>query len=195
MEAADRYFDEICAGVNNTTVAEIYRDHPDVKVKHWQEIRAKVTELIGTGDDPDLAKRLRHEWAESTDQLASTLFYVNLDADERETFAKYTLDSDLATQDRVYYFSMPYDYTFASVLGSIILNGWVGPKGSKKELKKILKMFTSNCQDYYQFVLQCAYRKREGREITEEDKEAGKSVYYMKEFGRRALAGEEIFDE
>lgn len=195
MKGADKCFEEVCAGIGSKSVAEIYRDHPDLKVTHWREIRAKVAELIGTGDDPDLGRRLRHEWAERLDVLVGTHFYTNLDTEARQTLAKYMYDSDLETQDRVYYISMAYDFTFASVLDGIILNSWRGPPGSLEQLKKHKENFISSCQDYCQLALEIAKRKRDGREATEEEQEAGKLVYYMKEFTRRALAGEKIFDE
>jgi hypothetical protein len=43
--------------------------------------------------------------------------------------------------------------------------------------------------------MKIANARREGRELTPEEKEAGKTIHTLREATRRALSGEKVFDD
>ena len=57
------------------------------------------------------------------------------------------------------------------------------------------KWFIEACDDHFDFLLTIARARSEGREITEREKDRGKTAVFMKELMRRALVGEVIFDD
>lgn len=188
MGAADRIFEEICqGGISN--IAEVYKAHPEVRDRYWKEIRGEVAALIGNGNDPEFTKRMRRKWAEQTELYVACLYYISLPEDDREVICKYGFGKDRKSQDEVYDWDMVYRTTYASLLQAIILSGWVGPPGQEL-LLELKDNYISSCQRFWELTLDMAYRKRDGRELTEEEKEDGKTTYLLREVCRCALSGE-----
>lgn len=193
LEYADKIFEQICQG--DTSAAEVYRDHPDVKKQHWKEIRNDLAALIGTGNDSELTRRLRGKFAQQLELLVTDHFYANLEADDRDIYCQHALNSTREIQDRNYYFSLPYNYTYATVLEAIIFDGWASGEESKERLKEFQRGFIDNCKSHCSLVMSIARAHRENRELSEGEQENGKTTILLKEAMRRALAGEKVFDE
>lgn len=193
LDAADRCFAEVCAGVGNSSAAEIYKLHPDVRDAHWKEIRQEFASIIKDGDDQNITNQLRSKWAEQIEQLTYAHFYTNLPESDRNVFAAYS-NSDRATEDTRYYWSIAYHYTYASLVGGIILGGWTGPPGSKEHLEEMKNHYISICRDWISLVLDIARKKQTGIALTDDDKERGRNIDTLKEFCRRTLAGEKLYD-
>ena len=194
LEVADKCFNEVCSGVGNSSAAKIYGAHPDVRDKHWKEIREDFATLVGNGNDPNLTKRLRGKWVEQLEHLVGDHFYTNLEEADRDVFAQYS-QSDRASEDESYYWSIAYHYTYASLLDAVILGGWDGQPGSKEQLTTLKDNYIASCQDWCKLVLEIAWKKHDGIAVTEDDKKRGKTIDMFKEAERRALAGEKIFDD
>lgn len=192
LAAAEQAFSEVCS--STASAANIYRDHPNVKKQNWKAIRSELMELTANSSSSQLALRLRSKFAEVVELLVTDHFYTNLDVEDREYFAKF-IGSTREAEDRNYYFGIARDYSFATILESIIFGGWSGSDDSKKTLKELQRAFIDTCKSHCEFGLKAARANASNTELTQDEKEIGKSTVMLKEVARRALAGEKIFDE
>lgn len=193
LDCADKVFEEVFQG--DTSTAEVYKSHPDIKRQHWKEIRNDLGTIIGSGNDSELSKRLRGKFAQQLELLVTDHFYTNLETNDRDIYCQHLLNSSREIQDRNYYFGLAYDYTYATVLEAIIFKGWDGGEDSRERLKEFQRGFIDTCKDHCNLVLAIARAHGESRELSEEEKERGKTTILLKEGMRRALAGEKVFDE
>lgn len=189
IDAAKTCIDEVCAG--DSSAAEIYRKHPNVKAEHVKEIMDDFIKLIGNGDDPDLTRRLRARWADRLEQLVASHFYTNLEEKDRLVLAQYS-ESDMSTLDEQYYWSIAFNYTYSSILGGLIINGWVGSQESKEKLINLKDSYITSCQEWQQFVLSLAWKKHDGLELTEDEKSNGKTMGTLMDMTKLVLAGEQM---
>jgi hypothetical protein len=193
LDIAGKVFDDMCHG--DGPVAEIYRQHPDVKGRVWKDIRNELEDIASAGAGERLMRRLRGKLAEYVQLLVTAKFYTNLEAADRELFAQHVIGSSREIQDQVYYLGLALDYAFVAILEFIIFEGWGGDQDSKKHLKEVQAGFMDECSAHCQFVMLVARGKSEGRELTDAEKENGKLTVTLREGLRRALAGEAILDK
>lgn len=192
LDVAKKVFADVCE--SDVSAARIYRDHPEVKKQDWDSINKTLLELIRTGDITERTKKIRGKFAEMIELLVTDHFYTNLEAEDRECYANY-IGSTMEVEDRNYYFSLAYHYSYATILEVIIFGGWDGSQASARQLKQLQENYTDSCQDTCKLGLSIAQAKKQGREITDKEKESWKTTMMLKELGRRGLAGEKVFDE
>jgi hypothetical protein len=193
LQAAERVFTELCG--NDTAASRVYRDHPDRKKSDWKEIKSQVEKIGALPYGKERTAAFRGAFAEQIDVLATSLWYTNLEADDREKFAKFILSSTREVQDRVYYFGLPYHYMYASILEFIIFTSWDGDEHWKEDLREVQGNYMDLCRQHCDLLLKISRARSEGRQLTEEEKDAGKPIVTLREATRRALAGEKVFDE
>ncbi len=184
---------EVCIG--ESSAATVYRENPNIKAQDLRFINSELQDLIDTTDTKQLSKRIRGKLAKIIEFLVTDHWYTNLEEDDRDIVCKQILESSREIQDRDYYFSLARDYSYASVLDFILINGWDGGEESKQKLEEYRKGLIEMCQAHCNLLMKIARAKAEGREITEVEKDDGKTTVMLNEGMRRALAGEEIFDK
>ena len=101
----------------------------------------------------------------------------------------------MEASDKTYYFAIAYDYAYAAVLELIIFAGWNSTEESKTNLKTMQRVFIDMCNSHCEMGLMAAKANSQGRALTEQEKESGKTTITLKEVARRALAGERVFDQ
>jgi hypothetical protein len=194
LDAANNYFDEVCVATGESSAADIYRKHPEVKATHKDAILNDFAVLIGSADDASLTSRMRGKWASQLSKLVDAHFYTNLEEADRDALAKWT-EQDRTTLDESYYWGIALHYTYASILGAIILNGWNGTPESKQLLDKQKQNYIDCCKEWSQLTITLARKHVAGMPVTDEDRRNGKTASDLMELTRRSLAGEKVYDE
>lgn len=195
LRVAEEIFNELCTQ-QDTFIAEFYVNHQKLKKQHWRQLRIDLSKLIGDADDaPELIRRIRVELANEVELVAMGDYYMNLKAEDRGIYAKRVLNSSREVQDQVNYFSHPMHMAYAMILDKIIFLRWRGEEGSNASFQEVRDSYLSACKDMCVQTMLIARANSEGRGLSEEEKENNKLIMTMKERGRRALAGEEMFDE
>jgi hypothetical protein len=190
--AAKEAFDGVCEG--DTSAANIYRDNPSIRGHDWKAIQSDLVELTDATEASQLTQRLRGRFAETVESLVSDNFFTNLDADDRASFAAF-IESNSETSDETYHFAIAYDYAYAAVLEFIIFANWNGTEESKANLKALQQVFIDACKSQCEMGLMAAKAKSQGRALTEQEMEAGRTTKALMEVARRALAGERVFEQ
>jgi hypothetical protein len=190
-ELAKQAFAEVCRQDN--FAAKVYAELPDLKEEHWKAVVRELDRLAKLHGKA-VTTHLRSQLAGQIDLLVTANWYTHLDETDRAAVAQHIWGSDPETQDRNYYFSLPYSYTWTSILEALLFNGWNGPPGTKEALGKFQNGLMDACQDCCAFVLVMAHAKAEERELTDPEREKGRALTVQKEELMRLLAGEEAFD-
>lgn len=193
IDGANKIFDEVCAGTSESSAADIYSKHPDVKARHREAILNDFAALIGEGDDPGLTNRMRGKWASQLNKLVDAHFYTNLGEADRDALAN-LIEEDRATLDESYYWGIALHYTYASILGGIIINGWDGTAESKDLIERQKQNYINCCEDWNEITINHARNRTAGIAVTDEDKSNGEIASQLMEITRRALAGEKVYD-
>jgi hypothetical protein len=167
LNAAKQEFDDICR--DTVSAADIYRKYPDIKNKDWKSIRRQLLEL--SADPRSLTLRFRGKLATVTESLVTCHFYTNLVLEDRELWAS-SIGSTCEIEDRIYYFKMALDYSFATILKAILLNGWTGDNASKSELKDLHNSFIESCQSHCKIGFELAKAVDNGMEVEQHEKES-----------------------
>ncbi len=189
LAAGKEAFENVCA--SDTSAAEIYKEHPSVRIADWRRIRHALLELTNVEEQAKLNLRIRGAFASAVEALVRAHYYTNLDVADRDHFAAF-VESTRETCDRDYYFAMAHDYAYAAVLEFVIFAAWTG---SKEELKERQRLYIDICKSHCAMFLRLAKAKAEGRPITEAETASAKTENLLKELARRALAGEKVLDD
>ena len=187
LVGAHQIFSEVCR--STASAAEIYHDHPNAKKQDWKAIRSELLKLTSTSNPSVLTLRLRGKFAQVLESLVTDHFYTNLDIEDREYFAR-LIGSTREVEDKKHYFSMARDYSFATILETIIFEGWSGSDDSRENLKELQRSFIDACQLHCEFELKVAHAYGSNIELTQDEKEIGKTWIILKNLARSALAGE-----
>ena len=194
LDGANRVFKARCAD-EGAIHTDVYRNHPSRKAQDWQKIRDEIGRLCAGPDGSEKTKRLRKRFAESLDAVVATSWYLKLPDDERELIARHIFNSTTAEQDRGYYFTFPYWFMLGAILESFIFYGWSGSEVARDKLKQLQTDYMDYCRQHCGLLLQIAKAKSEGRELTDTEKEGGKTIQMFREMMRRALSGEKVLDD
>ena len=189
---ATKIFNDVCC--SDTLTAEFYKCNEGIKQQHWEEISKDLSHLISTNDEKALKTNLRARYAEVLENTITANFYVKLIEKEREIISKFIFESNKEEQDEHYHQSLALNFSYSTILDSIIFLECDGTEESKNELKVLEKRFIENCQDYCDLLLSIARAVNDGGDISEPEKEIAKNTLLLKEGARKALAGEKILD-
>jgi hypothetical protein len=140
-------------------------------------------------------KRLREQWAQCVEFLALGRFYTGLSDDDRELFAKYSLESTREAQDTAYVHTLAIQMLDVRILEGMVRHGWDGDEGVRDQLFEMARILDEQCTAQYQFMLESARAKARGETIADARKEFAKTDMILKEASRRRLAGIPFDDE
>jgi hypothetical protein len=188
LDAAEQAFAAICQG--DTSAADTYRVHPDIKEQDWTAIREDLSALSSTGNSSELAQGLRGRLASMVESLVTDHFYASLEAGDRELYAK-AIGRNREAEDRVHEISTTHDFASASVLEFLVLNGWVGEEISVDELAALQKSFIDHCREHCALQLALARAQAQGQAAPDAESRRGAAIVLQKEAARRLFAGQD----
>lgn len=177
-------------------IAANLRADPVAAEAYWKGQVARVAEWVN-GDQPagKRTMRLRAEWAQGVEHLALALYYTKLSVEDRDLFAKYGLESTRAEQDAHYGLSRAELFVETAILEGFFRHGWTGDDNDRDQLLKLASMLMEQCTEQYELMLTSAKAKSQGQQLSDLQKEAGKTTLLLKEAARRRLAGIPFDDE
>jgi len=193
LRAADRVFTDLSKADN--FAAAIYRAQPNRKKADWKKIKAEIKQLSALPYGKERTQKFRKTFADTMEVMETSSFYLNLSDADRALYAQHLLQSTKEVQDHIYHFDSTYLFMYSVILEFIIFESWDGDEYSKNRLKELQKNYLDLCRDHCQLTMKIANARSEGRELTPEEKEAGKTVVTLREATRRTLSGEKLFDD
>lgn len=181
----------MCEGKSHAAV--VYRENSALKQLNRDKIKKEIQALTSDSEQHQVTSNFRRKFAEMTEQLVSHHHYVSQSEADRELLSL-QLGSTREVQDENYYYGLAYVFIYAAILEALVFHGWSGSEESKKQLSKLHSNYLDTCKTHCDLVMLMAKARGEGRELTDSEKENGKSTILLKEATRRALAGEQVFD-
>lgn len=172
------------------------RDDPVAAEAYWNGQAARIADWMNGEQSADQrTMRLRAEWAQSVEHLSLALYYTKLADDDRDLFATYSLESNRAEQDVHYGLSRAELFVETAILEGFFRHGYSGDDNARDHLLKLASMLMEQCTEQYDLMLAIAKAKSQGQQLSDVQKEAGKTTMLLKEAARRRLAGLPFDDE
>ena len=186
---AEQIFNDVC--YSDTSIAQFYNENESIKKQHCEEILNDLLNLIDANNKNAIGNNLRERYAEVLENTITADFYVKLIEKDREIVSKYIFESSREKQDESYYQSLALNFTYSTILDSLI---YLEQDETEvfKELKILEKSYIKYCKDYCDILLLIAKAVNAGGDINESEKENTKYIILSKEKARKKLAGEMV---
>ena len=180
----------------NPPIIANLRNDPAAAGAYWEGQVARILEWVNTNQtSAERTLKLRAEWAQSAEHLALALYYTKLPDEDRDLFAKNCLKSTRAEQDAHYGLSRAEIFVETAILEGFVRDGWDGDDKGRDQLLKMASLLMDQCKEQYDLLLTIAKLESQGQQLSDTQKEAGKTTMLLKEAARRRLAGIPFDDE